>query len=156
METETLNAKVDMVSLPMRMRSLSIDERGFPIPWFVAYKDGKPEFRAMDGEKFVRALRGKLCWVCGQKLGVTMAFVAGPMCGINRTSAEPPSHRDCARCRSSGTGTTTPRRLRQLEWNRWRGRTTIWQRFAAKRTIEPAAERYSNHLHPRHQLARQT
>jgi hypothetical protein len=29
-------------------------------------------------------------------LGVYVAFVAGPMCGINRTSSEPPSHRECA------------------------------------------------------------
>lgn len=56
-----------------------------------------PEFRAMDPHKFVRAIRQKLCWVCGERLGVNVCFVAGPMCGINRTSSEPPSHLECAR-----------------------------------------------------------
>jgi len=56
----------------------------------------KPEFRAMDPRKWVRAIKEKLCWVCGDRLGRHMTFVAGPMCGINRTSSEPPSHLECA------------------------------------------------------------
>lgn len=87
----------DYPDLPIRMKDLSIDERGFPVPWFVAWHDGKPEFRAMDPSKFVKAIRNKLCWVCGERLGVNLCFVAGPMCGINRTSSEPPSHVECAR-----------------------------------------------------------
>lgn len=87
---------LDLSTLPARMKSLPIDERGYPIPFFVAYVDGKPEFRAMDMAKFLAAIKQKLCWVCGEKLGVHVAFVAGPMCGINRTSPEPPSHRECA------------------------------------------------------------
>lgn len=83
--------------VPRRMASLPIDERGYPVPWFVAWHDGKPEFRAMDPESFVKAIRQKLCWVCGERLGVNLCFVAGPMCGINRTSSEPPSHAECAR-----------------------------------------------------------
>lgn len=88
--------KVNMETLPSRMRDLRVDVRGYPVPWFVDWIDGKPEFRAMDRRKFARALREKLCWVCGGKLGVNVTFVAGPMCGINRTSSEPPNHRDCA------------------------------------------------------------
>lgn len=83
--------------LPRRMQALPVDDRGYVIPWFVAWVDGKPEFRAMDPSKFVRALTQKLCWVCGERLGVNVCFVAGPMCGINRTSSEPPSHVECAR-----------------------------------------------------------
>jgi len=82
--------------LPPRMQPLAVDERGYVVPWFVDWIDGKPEFRAMDGKKFVRAIREKLCWVCGQRMGRLMTFVAGPMCGINRTSSEPPSHKECA------------------------------------------------------------
>lgn len=85
-----------MTPLPKRMADLPVDERGYVVPWFVQWVDGKPEFRAMDPEKFVRAIKEKLCWVCGGKLGVHMTFVAGPMCGINRTSSEPPCHRECA------------------------------------------------------------
>lgn len=86
----------ELESLPLRMRDLPEDERGYPVPWFVAWQDGQPEFRAMDGEKWIRAVRFKLCWVCGKALGIYKTFVAGPMCGINRTSSEPPSHLECA------------------------------------------------------------
>lgn len=37
-----------------------------------------------------------MCWICGKTLGAFKAFVIGPMCAINRTSSEPPAHRDCA------------------------------------------------------------
>lgn len=85
-----------MPPLPKRMRSLPVDDRGYPVPWFVAWLDGKPEFRAMDGRKWQAAVEKHLCWVCGQPLGSRFTFVVGPMCGVNRISAEPPSHRDCA------------------------------------------------------------
>ena len=88
---------INLSTLPFRMRNLRIDDRGYPVPWFVQWIDDKPEFRAMDQRKFVRAIREKLCWVCGDRLGVNVCFVAGPMCGINRTSSEPPSHLECAR-----------------------------------------------------------
>jgi len=83
--------------LPVRMQSLPIDERGYVVPWFVAWLDGKPEFRAMDAEKFRRAIKERRCWVCGERLGVNLCFVVGPMCGVNRTSSEPPCHLECGR-----------------------------------------------------------
>jgi hypothetical protein len=83
--------------IPERMKHLPIDERGYPVPWFVHVKeDGIPEFRMMNFSKFVRAIREKLCWVCGHRLGVHQSFVLGPMCTITRTTQEPPSHLDCA------------------------------------------------------------
>lgn len=85
----------ELGTLPGRISTLPIF-RGFPTPWFVDYVDGVPEFRAMDPRKWERAVRDKMCWVCGEKLGRFMTFVAGPMCGINRTSAEPPCHYECA------------------------------------------------------------
>ncbi len=91
------SASINLKTLPRRMADLPCDSRGFPVPWFVAYIEGKPEFRAMDHEKFVRAIREKRCWVCGQTMGIYVCFVAGPMCGINRTSSEPPSHLECGR-----------------------------------------------------------
>ena len=82
--------------LPKRLRHLPIDSRGYPVPWFVEWIDGEPEFRAMSGEKFHLAIIDRRCWVCGGPLGRYLTFVAGPMCLINRTSAEPPSHHGCA------------------------------------------------------------
>jgi hypothetical protein len=98
LKTETrCPMRPELQALPARMAEQPIDERGYPVPWFVAWMDDKPEFRAMDPMKFLRAIKEKLCWVCGQKLGVNVTFVAGPMCGINRTSSEPPNHQECAR-----------------------------------------------------------
>ena len=83
--------------LPSRMRKLPVDHRGFPVPWFVAWIHGKPEFPVADGRKFEIARRDDRCWVCGGALGRVRAFVIGPMCAVNRTSSEPPSHLECAR-----------------------------------------------------------
>lgn len=88
--------RLELETMPDRIKRLPRDERGYPIPWFVAYVEGKPEFRAMDARKYHNAVKKRLCWVCGEPLGVNIAFVAGPTCGINRTSAEPPSHYACA------------------------------------------------------------
>lgn len=88
--------RTDLPPLTERIAKLPVDERGYPVPFFVAWPDGKPEFRMADGEKQVRCVREKLCWVCGEKLGKYMTFAIGPMCAVNRISAEPPSHKDCA------------------------------------------------------------
>lgn len=85
------------VEMPLRVRALPKDpERGYPVPFFVAWVDGKPDFRIADGRKVARCITEKLCWICGQRLGKHLAFVVGPMCAVNRVSAEPPMHRDCA------------------------------------------------------------
>jgi hypothetical protein len=77
------------------MTSLKRDHRGYPIPAFVDYVDGKPDFRVMNGAFLQRCIRKKLCWTCGAPIGRFMTFVIGPMCIINRTSSEPPSHLAC-------------------------------------------------------------
>lgn len=83
--------------LPPLMRHLPIDERGYPVPFFVALIDGKPDHRVADGAKMPRALKNRLCWLCGLGLGSDLAFVIGPMCSVTRTISEPPSHPQCAR-----------------------------------------------------------
>jgi hypothetical protein len=79
------------------MANLKVDHRGFPVPWFVAWVDGEPQFPVADGDKFAIAHRCSLCWVCGGKLGRYRASVIGPMCAVNRTISEPQSHVECAR-----------------------------------------------------------
>lgn len=81
---------------PRRIRTLPRNEAGYPVPWFVEYVDGKPDFRIMNEHHFVAAVKEKLCWICGEKMGAFKAFVIGPMCAVNRVSSEPPSHTDCA------------------------------------------------------------
>lgn len=84
--------------LPLRMQHLPIDHRGYVVPWFVAKPpQGQPwDFRIADGEKNVLARRYGRCWVCGEKTGQRKTFVIGPMCAVNRITAEPGCHRDCA------------------------------------------------------------
>jgi hypothetical protein len=94
--TETL--RPELTPLPAYIQALPV-YRGYPVPWFVAYPDGpdgEPEFRVADRGKWVQAVQQKLCWVCGQKLGSHLAFVLGPLGGINRTTNEPAMHRQCA------------------------------------------------------------
>lgn len=80
---------------PDRIASLPVD-RGYPVPWFVAWVDGEPDFRVVHEKAINDAWQFDLCWLCGKTLGVHRTFVVGPMCAVNRTSAEPPSHADCA------------------------------------------------------------
>lgn len=86
----------ELPPLPPLMKYLPIDDRGYPVPWFVAMVDGKPEFRVADSQKLVRAVKESLCWVCGNHVGPHFTFVIGPMCAVNRNTAEPPCHRVCA------------------------------------------------------------
>jgi hypothetical protein len=82
--------------IPKRMADLPQDKHGRPVPWFVAWIDGQPDFRVIAPGKIKDALRFGQCWLCGGVLGGWKAFVIGPMCSVNRVSAEPPCHRDCA------------------------------------------------------------
>jgi hypothetical protein len=83
--------------LPRRIANLTRDDRGIPVPWFCTTNpDGSPNFQTADGEKRVRAVKNSLCWVCGEPLGRFLSFVIGPMCLINRVSAEPAQHRECS------------------------------------------------------------
>jgi hypothetical protein len=79
------------------------------VPWFVEWvKDdhgqlvgvpigeGVPRFEIMSHDRWVLAIKESRCWVCGGRLSAWRAFAIGPMCAVNHTSAEPPSHVDCA------------------------------------------------------------
>jgi hypothetical protein len=110
-----LNASIAHIPLPPRMISQPISPKGFPVPWFVAWIDGVPDFRVIDTPKVERAVRQQLCWLCGQKLGRHLAFVIGPMCAVNRVSSEPPSHHDCAAYAVKACPFLTQPRMRRNE-----------------------------------------
>jgi len=84
--------------MPGRIRILPRNKAGYPVPWFVAWIGGQPDFRVIAPGRIQDALRRSLCWVCGIPFlrQEDRAFTIGPMCAVNRVSAEPPSHRDCA------------------------------------------------------------
>lgn len=104
----------------MRLRRLPI-ERGYPVPWFVAKIDGHYDFRVADPSKLAKAVNEKLCYICGGKLGRHLAFPIGPMCAINRTSAEPPSHRECAEWSIKACPFLTQHQAKRRESNLPRG-----------------------------------
>lgn len=106
----------ELEPLPERMQHLRIDDRGYPVPWFVPWIDGRPEFRAMCADKRRKAIKDNRCWVCGGSLyQQALAFVIGPMCGINRTTAEPPGHLECARWSARNCPFLTLREVRRRE-----------------------------------------
>jgi hypothetical protein len=94
--TDTLHATRPEIPEPPAVARLPRDKHGRPVPWFVAWIDGTPDFRIIRPGGVADALRLELCWVCGQTRGRHAAFVIGPMCAVNRVTAEPPSHLPCA------------------------------------------------------------
>ena len=90
--------RIGLPPLPRHMQCLDVSDKGYPIPWFVQRNaDGSYDFRIMDGSKLLMAYHYNRCWVCGGTLGAYKTFVVGPMCVVNRASAEPPSHYECAK-----------------------------------------------------------
>lgn len=89
---------LDRADMPPRIRALPVNDAGYPVPWFVATIDGKPDFRVIERGRIEHCLLNPVCWVCGGIRGPNepAAFVIGPMCAVNRNTAEPPSHVDCA------------------------------------------------------------
>jgi hypothetical protein len=95
---------------PPRIARLHRDKHHRPVPWFVAWTTGPPHWHEREpgkGTPDFRILRSgapgiawaaRICWVCGTMFQrqEPRAFVIGPMCAINRISAEPPSHYECA------------------------------------------------------------
>lgn len=95
-KTTTAILRAGLPPLPDHMKALRVDDRGYPVPWFVAWIDGIPDFRVADSAKAEKARRFSQCWICGNRLGVWKSFVIGPMCAVNRVTSEPPCHWDCA------------------------------------------------------------
>lgn len=81
---------------PPRIKKLPLNDVGYRVPWFVAWIDGKPDFRIIRPQGTQLAHRDGLCWICGETMGSYKTFMIGPMCAINRVSAEPPMHKECA------------------------------------------------------------
>lgn len=85
------------IVIPEFLKHLPIDKRGYPIPFFVPIKDGIPEFRFADVNKFNLCTEKKLCWICGRKLIKNcFFFLTGPHGLANRVQSDCPMHRECA------------------------------------------------------------
>lgn len=82
--------------MPMTMARLRLNQAGYPVPWFVEWQGGVPDFRIVRAGAVHTAVQRNLCWICGVGMGKRQTFVLGPMCGVNRTASEPPAHPTCA------------------------------------------------------------
>ncbi|MGA0601436.1 hypothetical protein ACO2Q3_12100 [Caulobacter sp. KR2-114] len=82
--------------MPARVARLPVDHRGFPVPWFVAWRDGAPQFPVIDAGKLALAWTAERCWVCGEALGAWRGWIVGPLSALEGATPEPPSHCDCA------------------------------------------------------------
>lgn len=91
-----LNQTVSKIPMPARIAKLPVSEQGYPIPWFVPWRDGQPLPELADPVKRMKAISGRRCWVCGEPLGTYLAFILGSMCLVNRITAEPAMHKECA------------------------------------------------------------
>jgi hypothetical protein len=93
-----MELRPEMNDAPTAMRGRPIDHRGFYVPWFVTAKDenGHWDFRRVDPNRVREAYQRKVCWISGEPLGSYKSFVIGPMCCINRITAEPPVKREIA------------------------------------------------------------
>src|SRR5713101_10189120 len=96
MTVANLHPSIAHVAMPERMARRPVDERGFPVPAFVAIVDGKPDHRVADPAHLQRCVEKGVCWLCGEPLGRFLACVIGSMCAINPNTAEPPTDKDCA------------------------------------------------------------
>lgn len=96
MTVKNYNAAIQAVPMPDRIKALPVSPTGYPVPWFVAYIDGVPDFRVVRPRGIEQSHTRKTCWVCGQPMGRFVAMTIGPMCSITRTISEPPAHRECA------------------------------------------------------------
>lgn len=87
-----------MIEIPEFLKHLRVDkERKFPIPFFTAIRDGKPDFRYLDEKKQILCMEKNLCGICGKKLHKDYHYFISGIGGMtNQVSSDPPMHRECA------------------------------------------------------------
>lgn len=82
--------------MPRQMHHLPRTPLGNPIPWWVQTVDGTPDYRAISLDTIHKALRDRLCLVCGWGLGPRVAFLFAGGSLLSRQATEPPAHEACA------------------------------------------------------------
>lgn len=82
---------------PARVGRLARDGRGYPVPALVMRDaEGRPDFRVIDSERWLHAVRFHRCGLCGEPMGRSVAFVGGPASLHHRVFTDAGMHPDCA------------------------------------------------------------
>lgn len=85
------------LEIPKELSHLKIDKRGYPVPFFVSWINGEPEFRYLDAVRAKMIIDNKLCHICGKKLNKDFFyFISGPIGLQNRISSDAAMHKTCA------------------------------------------------------------
>lgn len=86
------------IEIPEFLAHLPVEERGYPVPYFVPWVNGKPFFKAASEEKHLICYKNKLCGICGKKIkSGEFCFVGGPQALKNKCSSEAHTHFRCAK-----------------------------------------------------------
>lgn len=99
MAAGTPQAEDDEVTteIPFRLSRRPRDARGLVIPYAQYIKpDGTPDYRVMDDALVGKAVRRRLCGLCGDKMRGDVWFIGGPKCVTNGYFHDPAMHRECA------------------------------------------------------------
>lgn len=89
--------KVGLPEIPLRMRALTRDVDGKPIPFLLNKISGEPESKFADNARVAAVHANRNCWICGNKLGKYSAFIGNPLISVTRVSQALPAHSDCAK-----------------------------------------------------------
>jgi hypothetical protein len=85
------------IKIPDNLSHLKVEDRGYPVPFFVPIVEGKPNFKYASQKKQEICIAQSLCHICGNKLiKGSYFFITGPMGLENRTVTDPAMHKSCA------------------------------------------------------------
>ena len=71
--------------------------KGMPLPYVSPEQEGEVfDFKGVDPDKVADCLSLRLCGLCGGGMGMTIAFLGGPISGRSLYYTFPPMHEDCA------------------------------------------------------------
>jgi len=85
------------IEIPNFLKHLKVDKRGYPIPFFVPWKNGQPDFMYQDAEKQKLTTEKHLCHICGKKLHKDYHYFISGIHGLtNQVASDAAMHRECA------------------------------------------------------------
>jgi hypothetical protein len=83
---------IDTIPLCLRDRPVF---RGLPVPFTALVKDGVPDFRITDIQRWMQAALNRLCHLCGHSLKKKMWFIGGENCMADRLFFDLGTHFEC-------------------------------------------------------------